>query len=559
MDIESPDDAPKLLFGIRLHNKFGAAADLPVVSDRNFGRVTVVLGTNGSGKSRLLQSLSKQVKERELRPVYYIEGGRSITFNIHLSPVADTMYFDSSLEISRRLGPVLSGIALGSYDEITHYKNELCKWVDDGMPPALQPAKPITKFDKISKLFSEIFPHLKLTMDPQPELIQGRPSTDINFKCDNRGKKYVVTSLSDGEKQVLCTLFDVVSHAPDNALIIVDEPELNLHPSLAISLWDSVEQSKKHAFFLYATHSIDFAMRPEVTDVIVLGGPTEEPTHLQAPFEWDAKHLGPFLGALPAIVTTRRALIVEGDGDKSFDNKFYRWLCGRSIPVKNVGSSEEVRAAVRKEGYWSKVGNARLFGIVDRDCHSDESLEKLSRNECYVLPYHEAESYFCHPTILFSVWRKCQGRDDRSEADFTDQLAIFCKQLILETARQRTVERIERRISAGRLKGNLPNDRAKVLEELKDAAQQEYDTANSFVTNAEKFFDEECARCSKAVEEKDVEALLTLFPGKELLIKLAKYANYDSEAFGNVVISAFYPNEFPHLLKLQSVVMKAME
>src|SRR5688572_29012568 len=42
-----------------------------------FGRVTVLLGANGSGKSKLMEALKSQAYEG-VRPVVYVEGGRTV-------------------------------------------------------------------------------------------------------------------------------------------------------------------------------------------------------------------------------------------------------------------------------------------------------------------------------------------------------------------------------------------------------------------------------------------------------------------------------------------------
>src|SRR4051812_47704944 len=55
------------------------AIGLPKIPEREFGRVVVLLGANGAGKSRLLRLLKLNPKVNDkVRDVVYVEGGRSL-------------------------------------------------------------------------------------------------------------------------------------------------------------------------------------------------------------------------------------------------------------------------------------------------------------------------------------------------------------------------------------------------------------------------------------------------------------------------------------------------
>ena len=90
--------------------------------------------------------------------------------------------------------------------------------------------------------------------------LRSDPKT-FEVSCQKDGKSYPVADLSDGEKQVLAMLADLTSCAPPNAVFLVDEPELNLHPLLACRLWNVIESELPDAIFVYGTHCISFAMR----------------------------------------------------------------------------------------------------------------------------------------------------------------------------------------------------------------------------------------------------------------------------------------------------------
>ena len=64
--------------------------------------------------------------------------------------------------------------------------------------------------------------------------------------------------MSDGEKLAFY-LIGAVLCAPDNALLIIEEPEVLLHDSIKNPLWDEIEAMRPDCTYVYLTHDIDFA------------------------------------------------------------------------------------------------------------------------------------------------------------------------------------------------------------------------------------------------------------------------------------------------------------
>ncbi|MGM7633399.1 AAA family ATPase, partial [Serratia marcescens] len=63
--------------------------------------------------------------------------------------------------------------------------------------------------------------------------------------------------LSSGQKIVLSILSSIYEHIEDNSLVIIDEPETHLHPSLIASFMHSVRAmlTKFNSYAIIATHS----------------------------------------------------------------------------------------------------------------------------------------------------------------------------------------------------------------------------------------------------------------------------------------------------------------
>ena len=160
------------------------------------------------------------------------------------------------------------------------------------------------------------------------------------MRCRKNNNEYGPTGLSDGEKQVFSILVDIIELTDSNSILFVDEPELNLNPGLANRLWSSIEALLPDAVFIYATHSVSFAMRETVEHLIVMSNRDDniqEITDLGALSHNDQQEL---LGNIPGLLAQGSTLVVEGH-DESFDSIFYHWLLeGIDFSPTAVGGNE---------------------------------------------------------------------------------------------------------------------------------------------------------------------------------------------------------------------------
>lgn len=78
------------------------------------------------------------------------------------------------------------------------------------------------------------------------------------LKIKYEDTSYDAHEMSDGERVIIYHTGRVLL-APKNSLIIVDEPEIHLHKTIANKLWDALEARRKDCTFIYFTHDLDFA------------------------------------------------------------------------------------------------------------------------------------------------------------------------------------------------------------------------------------------------------------------------------------------------------------
>jgi energy-coupling factor transporter ATP-binding protein EcfA2 len=211
------------------------------------------------------------------------------------------------------------------------------KWVKSGQQGEC-PKRKQPPLEHLFELFTEIFPRISLSYNADARQLW----------AEKDGSRYGPSGLSDGEKQVFSILADLIELEDDHDLIVADEPELNLHPELAERVWTLIENEFPLKHFIYATHSINFALRPNVEKVWIVSARHHNITDFRGLNSLDRDEAVAFLGAIPGILSADHVLVTEGH-EKSFDAIFYRWLLGDSkLEIYPAGSCTDVEAVVKK-------------------------------------------------------------------------------------------------------------------------------------------------------------------------------------------------------------------
>jgi len=500
--------------------------------DFRLKNINVLLGANGSGKSSTLLEIRDAAKNYfPDRTVIYVEGGRTIRIphslkidqnNIRefgtLSQIENNHKNKKIGELSSRILAALILLDNKSQEIKDIHSDEVDEW-QKGEKSKPMPVRPILPLNRLFYLFNEVFPSIKLELNPK----------DKNLICyKDINNKYLAQGLSDGEKQVLSILADIALLAEPTSLILVDEPELNLNSLLAVRLWESIENDLTDAVFVYTTHDVSFSMRPNIQNIYVLSDATEKISEINNIDEIDPEVLRNLLGSIPAILSTNRALITEGNPD-SFDSIFYKWILGTfDAVIVPMGSSNDVVAVSNRTGVWKAIApSVSLIGIIDRDFKSEDLIKTLSSNSTVVLEYHEAESYLCLPEIVNSVAEKMglvQNIPSIKEIESIIQKEFELNRL--KTIAKRVFEKTTLRLSVSIAKSVL--DTLKSNEELnnkilEDAKEQLKHAVNHLEDDKIKaFVEKEIELFDKVIKEKSIKEMLKLTPGKSLLDKLSK-------------------------------------
>lgn len=529
-----------------------------------FRRINVILGANGSGKSKFLSELKDSVSSlTNGAKAVYIEGGRTIkimdVLQLDHRNVAQYDRLESALthyenkrviSLADRVFDSLVVLEKLGLQQKSSHSDAVEQWIEEGKngecPKRKQPP-----LDHLFELFNEIFPLITLTFDGNAR----------KLSAQKNGQPYGPSGLSDGEKQVFSILADLIEIEEKHKLIIVDEPELNLHPELAERLWTLIENEFTQKTFIYATHSINFALRENVEKVYVLSSDSSNIAKFTGLDSLPRAEVAAFLGGLPGILSANRVLVTEGH-EKSFDAIFYRWLLNdNKIEIYPGGGCSDVVSIVSKTGLWDKISTRiSLSGIIDADFRDDSYLETLKTSAVYILPLHEAESYLCLPEVICAISNRIGSQEQELTYDevMTQIIDLFERDKLFIAARRifaRT--KIALAVSVERKLLAASSTREALVAEIKIAAESELSKAASVISPPllEQELDNELTAIDKALQNRDIMSILRYIPAKELLNKLAPRAGCKN---GTDLMRAlrrnFKPTDFPSLAAIRSIV-----
>lgn len=226
-------------------------------------------------------------------------------------------------------------------------------------------------------------------------LIQHRTlfCTDSNeLKIRYNSIVYNAHEMSDGERIIIYLAGRVLS-APLNGIIIVDEPELHLHKSIANKLWDILEAKRSDCRFIYFTHDLDFA-----TSRNCQRGWIKEFIH---PDRWHIELIEeneiPEELLLKLLGSRKPVLFCEGE-QSCLDNRMFEILFP-NYTIQGVGSCKNV---INFTKAYNRIPTTycKAYGIIDKDFRNEVQLRRLSDIGVFSYDIAEIENLFLTEEFL---------------------------------------------------------------------------------------------------------------------------------------------------------------
>ncbi|WP_199184959.1 AAA family ATPase [Cryobacterium sp. M15] len=346
------------------------------------------------------------------------------------------------------------------------------------------------------------------------------PNRDLVITADNisvvpladdgaTGAPYSATELSDGEKAVMYMIGQVLVADPASVLIM-DEPEIHIHRSILGRLWDELESARPDCAFLLITHDLEFAASRAGKKYVVRsyspsGGWVIDDVPEADGFSEDLVTL--ILGSRKPI------LFVEGEHG-SLDVAFYR-ACYPGWTVVPRGSCEAVIHSVVTMRRNAELTRVQCSGLVDADSHNEQDREGLASNGIRTLPVSEIENLLLLPTISRAIL-KMDHLDDQETAI---TLAALQAAILADASNPSHVEEVVLRHCRRRIDRMLKQVDLSADKTVAGLAAN-YATRTSRI-DVSALASEIESKISASVDAADLPALLAVWDRKKSLLALA--------------------------------------
>ena len=484
------------------------------------GKTTIIIGANGSGKTRLAVYLEEQLGERAHR----IAAHRALNLNPNIEKIPEVkakqgLFYgnpewatDISQRKSARWNNKSSTYLLNDFDRLIQYlfaqQNNLAVENHQKRKRGEEITNSKTKLDILQEVWERLLPLKKLhiTADDIRVSSIGIESAD-----------YSASEMSDGERAVFYILGQVLS-ANEGSILIFDEPELHIHKSIISNLWDEIEKLRPDCSFLMITHDIEFAATRVAKKYVIRNYYSDPAWDISEipDSELDEQTITLILGSRKPI------LFVEGE-KTSLDMETYR-LCYPEWTVIPKGSCKDVIQAVsslRKLNEDMPILNIKCAGIVDRDTRDSSQIEELKEQGIKVLRYSEIENIFSLPSVANEVL-KIEGFTNskltNEQEKFKVELLGHIKNELLDDKLEKfVVKRIHRRIDTYLKNINLSNTQNS--NEMKDKLISEVSALTDSKIN--EWISEMKNEIQACINNEDIDGLLCIYENKGLLAKTA--------------------------------------
>ena len=399
-------------------------------------RSIVVIGANGSGKTRLgmwLDNLSEEKLEVHRIPAHKVVEIPNVSFIQDVQQAQNDLLTGHHGRTAGEIGISTSGrwpgnnpiCQLSDCQKVMNYlfsedAEVSSRYRRQMKELGVYAESPNTKLDYVRELWQKILPHRKLQ----------ESGLSIKAVCDE--KEYRGGEMSDGERVVFYFVAQCLA-AIENSIIVIDEPEIHLHKSIQNKLWDGVEFLRPDCLFIYMTHDLEFAASRAGTTKVWMK--SYDGNH----WDWEIIKTDEDMPEelLLEILGNRKNVIFAEGTHASWDTKLYCELFEEYLVIP-CGSCENVIRNTKAAKANFQLGHIKAYGLVDRDKRVSSQIVNLEKHGIYALAVAEVENLFCVEEIIRYVSKELVRDPDR------DFKAVSCK--IFEQFRKDKEEQVSRHV-----------------------------------------------------------------------------------------------------------------
>ena len=339
--------------------------------------------------------------------------------------------------------------------------------------------------------------------------------------------------------QVWCQLLTHISRSNTADVLVVDEPEVYLHPDVQRQLVGILREAGPD--IVAASHSTEIIGESDPSEVVVVDKIKRTASRLREIEEVQTaiSSIGSLHNVtLTQLARTKRLLFVESRDDFRLIGRFARLLgrdrlsTGNDITVAESGGFSAWQKAVAAAWAFEKtLGGKFQMGIVlDRDFLCDEEIaEIVAELEGHFVPAHiherkEIENYLLDPVVLErAIDRFLKGREARTGevGELTDTVEDILDEITNNSKADVQAQYVAKRIAYFRRTGK---DDATAATEALAWVEHRWDS---------------------------LETRLRIVPGKEVLgaVRFQLQERYAVTLTDHRIVSAFHRDEIPEDLR----------
>lgn len=456
----------------------------------NYEKNVVLIGGNGSGKSTLAATL----KGDEQSSISVIPAQKSLFFSLNDDELLRTRLQDAkeallynNIESSKESdGCMYQSFQMNQFSKlIVATREEHYSYLRECQAKEKVASKNKSIFDRMKIIFNSLFPDIDLNIVDD---------IDDYIRCEKNGEKYSINALSEGEKAVIYYVLSVLI-SEENGIIVVDEPETYLNPSIANILWDKLVMEREDCKFIFITHSVNFVISRKDAQIIWLNNFSYPNTfsfkEIDDSFDLPKELMTDILGSRKPI------LFCEGDNKSSLDYSVYKAVMGDKYTVLPVGGHRNVIQYCKtiKSNEWMQL---ECNGIIDFDNMDDETKEKNMAYGVLVLPYNEIEMLLMSRIVIEYMAEKIYPQEaEKKLEDYYNEFWSAVEKKKDRMALKHTKRRIDNWIE------NEKIDSDETIEKMKESLNHiaEYDLEEEYHTHLEEI--------GRIIKDRDYNKMLT--------------------------------------------------
>lgn len=474
----------------------------------SMGGATFILGSNGSGKSALIQHIHKQLVAKGI-PIIRVNAHRQNWMSTGASEMTAqsrkaeetnlrNVYNQDQARYTDTRAALRMQTTLYDLIEARNNQNEKIRLLIKEGKPKLA--------DHI--IFSEGTPleqiNLLLRLGGLTAQIEKNDDPEIQARHGD-GEPFSIAQLSDGERNAIILAADILT-AKKGTAFLIDEPERHLHRSIIEPLLTAFFKKRPDCYFFIATHEIALPATNSESQVLL---PRTCIWENNVAKSWEIDKLEK-VAELPEnlrseiLGSRRNILFIEGNDSSSLDLPLYTILFPEIslIPTSSCSNVINSTKGINRSTshHWVKA-----FGLIDRDDRTNLKVTKLEKDSIFTLNGHSVETLYYCEKILKAVAKHKAGGDARkgykSLRDGIIKALASLDQAPIVT--QLSAKKIERTVRE-KIEGKRPS--------WKTLANGQGQTIEIKICPP---FHKEEAKCRKLLENKNIYGLISRYPLRE--------------------------------------------